>query len=294
MGTMDIRTWMRRRPIVSGVLTAATLGLLAVAAAFTAKPRADREWVEHLSFNPQVVIGEDAFTVAMMTDWGYTAEGPSEKLLTARTERFADLRNVWFVVEPHPGMRPMAHTLVLFEFAGDRIVGLTIEARREADEKYSALWGTFNAFELAYVWSTARDLLVRRALFLDHDVLVYPIDLPPERKERFLRNLLAKTQSLSGTPRFYNTLFSNCTNELAKTANLPWRPAYILTGYSAEELFKMKLIPGESMETARAQALLTEEIKGWSDLDARAFDAALLGELRRRSRDGGQVAERAR
>ena len=75
---------------------------------------------------------------------------------------FADLRNVWFVVEPQPGGDYAAHTLVLFEFAGDRIVGLTVEARLERGETYDAIAGMFNQFELAYVWSTARDLLERR------------------------------------------------------------------------------------------------------------------------------------
>ena len=45
----------------------------------------------------------------------------------------------------------MAHTLVMFEFAGERMIGLSIEARREKNKKYDALAGAFNAFELAYI-----------------------------------------------------------------------------------------------------------------------------------------------
>lgn len=247
-----------------------------------AKPRADRDWVEHLSRMPEIQLREDGFSMQPVTDWAYRPDGPSDKAYTSADFNFADLRNVWFVIEPHPGMRPMAHTLILFEFTDDRIVGLTVEARREADESYSAFWGAFNRFELAYIWSTARDLLVRRAVMLDHDVLVYPLALSDEQKLNFLNTLLNKTISVSAEPRFYNTLVSNCTNELAKAAKLGWHYAFVMTGYSAERLFELDLIPGDDMEAERAKAQFKDAIASWADLSAPEFDRALLSELRSR------------
>ena len=70
-----------------------------------------------------------------------------------------ELEQVWLMVEPHPGLELMAHTLVLFEFSDDRLLGLTIEARREKHESYSAFWGNWGEFELLYVWASAQDLL---------------------------------------------------------------------------------------------------------------------------------------
>ena len=89
------------------------------------------------------------------------------------------------MVEPQPGGDYAAHTLVLFEFGGDRIVGLTVEARLEEGETYDAVAGVFNNFELSYIWSTARDLLTRRVTFLDKDVYVYPLRLEEKQKRRF-------------------------------------------------------------------------------------------------------------
>ena len=48
------------------------------------------------------------------------------------------------MVEPQPGGDYAAHTLILFEFGGDRIVGLTVEARLEQGETYDAIAGVFN------------------------------------------------------------------------------------------------------------------------------------------------------
>jgi len=278
---MSVRNWLARRPFASAAAGVLVVLLVLEIAVLSARPKLDRNWVEHLALTPTVDMRDGGFSVTPVTDWTYAGtQEPAGKAYTAFTGAFADLRNVWFVVEPHPGMKPMAHTLVLFEFSGDRMVGLTIEARREANEKYSALWGTFNKFELAYIWSTPRDLLTRRAVMLEHDVLVYPLALTEAQKETFLRDLLAGTQALATRPRFYNTLFSNCTNELAKTAKLPWNFAFVLTGYSAEQLHRMKLIPGDRFEDAQRKALVTADVRAWSKLSAAEFDAALLSRLR--------------
>jgi hypothetical protein len=144
------------------------------------------------------------------------------------------------------------------------------------------LRGIFNAFELSYVWASARDLLTRRAVMLNHEVLVYPTDLTDGQRRALLRNLLARTDALERRPRYYNTLFSNCTNELAKAAGFRWAPAYILTGQSDEYLFRRGIIPGENFAEARARSDMTAFIRTLNASPAGEFDAALLAELRRR------------
>lgn len=278
-----ILNWIMQRPwTTAGLVLAALIGVVTLAT-LMARPRLDRDWEPHLAHMPSIELRDDGFTLGPATDWSYNAAGPIGRGYTTASETFADLRNVWFVVEPHPGMKPMAHTLILFEFAGDRIIGLTVEARRESTEEYSALWGLFNRFELAFVWSTARDLLARRAVFLAHDILVYPLDLTEEQKVAYLRSVLEKTKAVSSVPRFYNTLTSNCTNELAKAAGIGWHYSWVLTGYSPERLFELKMIPGATLEEARAKALVSDKVRSWSELSAEDFDRALLAELRRRN-----------
>ncbi|MDZ4761242.1 MAG: DUF4105 domain-containing protein [Alphaproteobacteria bacterium] len=277
-----MKSWISRRPIVTGLLAALAIVLLWGAKVAFAKPRLDRDWIEHLATMPTINLREDGFSLGPAMDWAYDSQGPVSKSVTTASEQFSDLKNVWFVVEPDPALRPAAHTLVLFEFADDRMIGLTIEARREADEEYSAFWGLFNTLELAYIWSTPKELLTRRAVFLDHNVFVYPLALTDEQKLVFTRRLLEKTIDISRKPRFYNTLVSNCTNELAKSASLGWHYAFVLTGYSAERLYELKLIPGETFEAARETASMKERIVDWNGLATGDFDRALLGELRDR------------
>jgi hypothetical protein len=173
--------------------------------------------------------------------------------------------------------------LLLFEFEGDRLLGLTIEARREEGEEYSAFHGQFNAFELIYIWATARDLLIRRVVMLDHEVFVYPVDISAEQNRTLLRNLLQRSQSLQHTARYYNTIVSNCTNELAKAAGFHWAPAYILTGRSDEYLYRRGILPGPSFAEAHRRSDMTEFIQALNQAPPEVFDRALLQELRRRN-----------
>ena len=87
---------------------------------------------------------------------------------------------------------------------------------------------------------------------------------------------------MSTRPRFYNTVTSNCTNELARIAGLGWHYSWVLTGYAPQRRCDLKLIVGETFESAKKEALLKTEIASWNNLPSRDFDMALLAELRRR------------
>jgi hypothetical protein len=94
--------------------------------------------------------------------------------------------------------------------------------------------------------------------------------------------LLQRTESLETQPRYYNTITSNCTNELAKAAGFQWAPAYILTGRSDEYLFRRGIIPGASFAQAHARSDVTDFVQALNAAPAETFDRELLTELRRR------------
>jgi hypothetical protein len=278
--------WIRKRPFTGIAIGLGGAVAILAGAVMLAEPRLDRKWEEHLGTMPKVQMSDGSFALDHVADWSYDSEGPTAKDKLAFANTFDDLRNVWFVVEPQPGGDYAAHTLVLFEFGGDRIVGLTVEARLEEGETYDAVMGVFNRFELSYIWASAKDLLTRRVTYLDKDVYVYPLALSDMQERSFLRALLEQTVDVSTHPRFYNTITSNCTNELAKVAGIGWHYSWVLTGYSPQRLYELKLIPGASFEQAKQAALMKQDIAGWNELPTRDFDTALLAELRRRYQDG--------
>jgi hypothetical protein len=227
-------------------------------------------------------MNSEGFSIAPVTDWSYGPAGPLNNAYTAAAYKLSDVRAVWFVVEPDPHLSLAAHTFLMFEFADDRLLGVTIEARREANEDYSPVGGAFNEFELSYLWGTAHDLLTRRTVMLQHKVRIYPIAVTDAQLRTLLTNMLQRTKDLETKPRFYNTLFSNCTNEIAYAANLDWGPAFILTGEADEYLFQHHLIPGPSVAAARTQSDMTAVINALNSAPEASFDAAILAELRER------------
>jgi hypothetical protein len=273
---------IKAKPMLSALAVVLFLVLVFALFVMTRTPRLNRDWKDHLAVMPAIEMSAHDFKLGPATDWTYTPDGPTEKGMVDFAANYSDLRQVWFMVEPQPGGGYAAHTLVLFEFAGDRIIGLTVEARQEKNEKYDAFEGLFNKFELAYIWSTAKELLTRRAVFLKKDIYVYPLHLDEKQKDDFLKALLLTTKSVETHPRFYNTFTSNCTNELGKVAGIPWHYSFILTGYSPQYLHKLKYIPGDDFGSVKAMAKLDPEIRSWNGLTSPEFDKALLAELRKR------------
>lgn len=277
--------WFGAQPLRPAIASIVAILVLGAAANMLSPPQMNRNWYPYLSHTPEVEITDTGFTVAPVSDWSYDwGHETSTTYLDAASYNFDELRGVWFMLEPQPGSQLAAHTLLLFEFEGDRLLGLTIEARREEGEEYSAFHGQFNAFELIYIWASARDLLVRRAVMLDHEVFVYPVTITDEQNRVLLRHLLERSRSLSRTPRYYNTVLSNCTNELAKAAGFQWAPAYILTGRSDEYLYRRGIIPGANFQRAHAHSDMTEFVQAMNQAPPETFDRELLAELRRRNR----------
>jgi hypothetical protein len=277
-----ILAWFGAHPLRPAILSIAAILALGAFASVTGPARADRNWYPYLARTTDVELGADRFAVTPVSDWSYARSGETAQTYGDASYGFDQLRHVWFMLEPQPGSQLAAHTLLLFEFEGDRLLGLTIEARREVNEDYSALSGLFNAFELAYVWGTARDFLTRRTVMLDHEVFIYPVAISADQQRALLQRLLERTQSLETQPRYYNTILSNCTNELAKAAELDWTPAFIFTGRSDEYLFRHDILPGGSFARAHARSDMTDFITALNQAPPERFDAELLAELRRR------------
>lgn len=282
-----LRTWTARAHLAPrNALGAFALGfvLLGFASCAVQQPRTDRNWYPYLARDLNVTRDGDAVTINPVTDWRYDATGPTAETYTETAFNIAEVKRVWFVLEPQPGSDLAAHTFLIFEFPNDRLIGVTIEARREQNEPYDAVRGGFNTFELAYLWGSARDLLTRRAVMLDHAVFVYPVTLTPAQRIDLLSRLVNRTEALETQPRFYNTLGSNCTNELAKATDLDWNIAFILTGLSDEHLYEQGFLPGASFEEAHARSDVTEFVQEWNAgaTPENTFDRDVLTELRAR------------
>jgi len=253
------------------IALAAALALGFLLSVFLKTPRADRDWEAGLARAPEFEPGKDAsWRLDNLRAYEFSPAGVAKEDWRSATLDPADLEEVWFFIEPFPAFKGAAHTLVSFVFGGDtnQTISISVEARKEEGEVYSGFNGMFNKFELIYSWSTEKDVLTRIAVGLDHDLYAYKLNVTPDQGREILAHFIERTNALKDRPRFYNTLTSNCTNELVKSINgafpgaLPWHYSHVLTGYSAQRLHHLGFLGDEKtpFEEVKAPALATPAI----------------------------------
>ncbi len=226
--------------------------LIAALFFFSRQAKIDREWVEELSKMPKFSQTERGYHIKNLRQWDFRLAGPLTKQWSETHIYPNDLSAVWYFLEPFENNDMFAHTYLSFVFTTEngnsQTISVSVEARREDGENYSALRGIFRKFELLYVWSTEKDIHTKIAIHRDDQLYAYQLNLSKEHMIAIFEHFIKRTNDLKDNPRFYNTLFSNCTNELAKAVNdafpkaLPWNISWITTGRAAHWLIELGYI----------------------------------------------------
>jgi hypothetical protein len=229
---------LRRGPLGLTVAGALLLVVGIAAAVALRRPRADRAWALDQAVPAGVSIRGDTVRVRRLRDFRHAPDGSADPAFREASFVVRDVRRVWFVLAPFANRyRGLAHSFLTFELAGDRFVAVSVEARRERDERYSLLGGLLRSFELAYVVGTEEDLLGVRAQRGD-TLFLYPSVATPEQARAIFLDMMERARDTEDRPEFYNTLFNNCTTNLRRHVNrstaaaLPWGWGILLPGFS--------------------------------------------------------------
>jgi len=259
------------------VLGMAAVGVLTAAALSPIHPRADRVWAADHAAMPTSRFDGHLVHVHQVRNFSHPAAGRFVAAYDDRTYDLDRLESVWFVLVPFgTTWRGPAHSFVSFGFRGDSThkpdyVAISVEARREPGEHYSALLGMLKRFELLYVVGDERDLIVQRAMGGD-DVYLYPVHTTPDKMRRMFVEMLERANTLQRQPEFYNTLTNNCTSNLVDHVNaitphkVPQGIKTILPGYSDEVAYAIGLIDTPlPLEEARRRFYITKIARAAAD-----------------------------
>ena len=273
-------TFFRRR-----VLFLLLLGLIVGALYVSMKsPRSDRLWARQFERVAQFEkTAPFEYKLQNLRQFEYNIDGELQEgwgQLSLNTENLVE---AWFFVEPFASSDLFGHTFVSFIFDhGDGVrdaISVSVEARKEKDETYSALRGILREYELSYVWTTEKDTATRIAVNLDHPLYAYKINQSKNQAKIIFEHFVLRTNKLAQQPRFYNTLLSNCTNELFKAVNeafpgsVPRNPTWLLTGRSARYLHAGGHVGDvvATFEDIKARARVDGFMRKYADLPARGF-----------------------
>ena len=254
--------------------------LLAVIALFWAimrhlrlRPSNERSWVNDNERSATANFEDGHVTIHNVRDFEWRSNRDFDERWIDVKIKLNEVSKIWFVLEYFdPTRRQMAHTIMSFEMRDGTRISCSIEVRREKGERYHPIKGLFRQYELIYVWATERDVIGVRTRCRKRSVthLFEAVVLGPGNEGRMLESYLNRTNKLSQSPEWYNTITNTCTTNIVKHVNevypgrVPRAVAVLLPGLSPKLLQRNNLvkIKGTMEETLR-NSIIDERAKSW-------------------------------
>jgi hypothetical protein len=223
----------RRRWLIAGMFSASVAAFLAWWT--TILPTNDWDWAPDVARTVTATIDGDRVVVNNVRNFTWRSDVDFDQHWEQRTYYLSYLTDVDLIMSYWMG-EAIAHTIVSFGFDNGERLAFSIETRKESDESYSSIAGFFKQYELAIVAADERDVVRVRSNVRGEDVRIYRLKMTPENARRLLREYLDEANDLARTPRFYNTLTSNCTTlvfDMVRIIHpgLPLDARVILAGY---------------------------------------------------------------
>ncbi len=197
-----------RRWLAVAVYAAAFALFLAWWATIT--PTNDRNWTPDVARAVTATIDGDRLVVENVRNFAWRSDTDFDQRWEQRTYNLSHLTDVDLIMSYWAG-EAIAHTIVSFGFDDGARLAFSIETRKESDESYSPLAGFFKQYELALIAADERDVVRVRSNIRGEDVRIYRLRMTPANARVLMREYVDTANDLARTPRFYNTLTSNCT-----------------------------------------------------------------------------------
>ncbi|MDC0501572.1 DUF4105 domain-containing protein [Euryarchaeota archaeon] len=236
-------------------------------------PSNDLSWVNENKYIAYAEIDNDEVILKNVRDFNWRTTKDFDEKWIEKKFKISDCTKIWLVLEYfYPTRRPIAHTLLSFEFKDGTRISCSIEVRREPGEKFSPIKGLLREFEIMYVWATEKDAIgVRSRCRKSETHLFEAIILGEGNQCRMLESYLRRTNQLYENPEFYNSLFNNCTTNIASHVNdvypgrVPRAIGVILPGLSPKLLKRNNLVKlrGGSIKEEMKLNQVEERARAW-------------------------------
>lgn len=233
-GAIGLWTGAPRLPLAFAVLFVGLLGWWG-----SLKPSHERNWIPELARLPQMSVADNSLTVTNLRHFTWRTESDYDQRWETRGYDLSRIQGADLFLSYWSG-EAIAHLLVSFTFEGGDPLTMSIEVRREQGEEWSALAGFFRSYEMAYVAADERDLIGLRTQARGEDTRLYRLAATPQQARELLLAYAEDINRLAQTPRWYNTLTTNCTTVVyhlvgqlapAWQFSLPLDPRVLVSGY---------------------------------------------------------------
>lgn len=203
------------------------------------------------------VVLDDVRNFDWRTREDYTVRWETREYDLARLASTDILLSTW-------GRPSIAHMLVSFGFDDGEYLAFSVEIRREKHEDFSEVAGFFKQYELSIIAADERDIVRVRSNVRGEEVTLYRLALDAEQRRALFLAYVAEANRLAATPRFYDTITTNCTTLVYRLArpifgHLPLDRRLLQTGHLAEYLERLGgLVPGIPLAELRERGRITD------------------------------------
>jgi len=187
------------------------------------RPSLGHRWVIDNERQATAELLQDALIVHDLRNFDWNAGGGCTPHWEQRRYQLRDLSAVDLFASTWGDPR-VAHLIVSFVFGARGALAFSIETRREVTERWSMLAGFMRSYELIVIAADERDVVRVRANRRGEDVRRYRLATTPAMRRKLLDLYVQELNVLARHPRFYNTLFRNCTTEVVRIVRAAGRP----------------------------------------------------------------------
>ena len=209
-------------------------------------PSHDRVWATDVARLPTGSLSGEMLTVTNVRNFEWSSSSKAVERWETRTYDLGKLDSLDLFASYWSG-EAMAHLILSFGFSDGQRLAISIETRRERDEIWSAFAGFFKSYELIYIAADERDVIRLRSNVRGEDVRLYRIKSARDVRKRLLIEYVREMNSLAERARFYHTVWTNCTTQIAgivrsvgRSIPLDWR--IIASGYVPNLLYDLDLL----------------------------------------------------
>ena len=245
------------------------------------RPSNDQDWARENARTPRGEVSGDRLVLHDVRNFDYRTETDFTEHWETRSYDLSKLRGLDLFLS-HWGSPAIAHTIMSWDFEGEKPLAISIETRKDKNQQYSAVAGFFRNYPVLYVPADERDLVRLRTNYRGENVWLYRLRMPVPRARALLLDYVASMNRLADHPEWYNALTENCTTAIRThvkavggSVPLDWR--LFANGHLDELLYERGAVNN---------SIPFEELKQLGHIDERAKAADQDPEFSARIRQG--------